>query len=184
MKKLLIVLLLASPIPSLALDCAKHPIYCNIVKLRPSINRTFAMELANYIYKYSQQFGTSAAHSVAIAMQESSLINQDRLGAVLSKTGKVVHGVTDVGVFQLHIDTIDNMRQKGWDIDFDRLRSDVEYQTYWHVRLLKEKITVCTKNRISLAVPEGEEWSCYHSYTPKHRTNYAALVSRHLGRIQ
>lgn len=116
-------------------------------------------------------------------MQESSLINQDRLGAVLTKEGKVVEGVTDVGLFQLHIHTIENMRKSGWNIDFERLRTDVEYQTYWHIRLLRSKIRVCEAKREELQVKPGEEWSCYHSYTPKLREVYRGLVGRHLAKL-
>lgn len=186
-------------------NCDRHPIYCQMVKLKPSINRTFAMELSNYIYKYSRRYNTDPMVSVAIAMQESSLTNIDRMGSLIdTKSGKVVKGVTDVGVFQLHVDTIQNYKEQlGWDIDFQRLRTDVEYQTFWHVRTLKRKIRICSidKYRERYSVEHGNEWSCYHSFTtwerkrgklildkngkkaPGPRLTYLRLVSRFLPKI-
>lgn len=183
MKHLILILALIVPSLSWAADCERHPIYCNIVKIKPSVNRTFAMELSNYIYKYSRMYGTNPNHTIAIAMQESSLINQDRMGTIITKEGKVVRGVTDVGVFQLHVDTIKNMEARGWDIDFQRLRSDVEYQTYWHVRLIKRKISICKAKSEKLNVLPGNEWSCYHSYTYKQRQVYLEFVSTHLNKL-
>lgn len=187
MKKLTLTILalLLTTVANAKDVCETHPIYCSILKVKPSINRTFAMELSNYIYKYSQRYGTDPTHSVAIAMQESSLINRDRKETVIDKRGNVVRGVSDVGVFQLHVDTIKNMREsQGWDINFDRLRSDVEYQTYWHIRLLKRKIRICSSKREKLRVTPGNEWSCYHSYTYKRRQIYLEDVSVHLEKIQ
>jgi len=183
-------------------DCNRHPIYCQMVKLKPSINRTFAMELSNYIYKYSRKYGTDPMISVAIAMQESSLTNIDRKGALIeTKSGKLVKGVTDVGVFQIHVGTIQNYKkQLGWNIDLQRLRTDVEYQTVWHIKILKRKIRICSryKYRKRYSIEKGNEWSCYHSFTtwerkrgkfildkkgdkiPGPRLNYLRLVSRFL----
>lgn len=180
---MLVLALLLTPVQLLAGECEQHPVYCNILKLKPSMNQTVARELSNYIAKYSKQFGTDPKISIAIAMQESSLINRDREGSVLLKDGSIVQGVTDVGMFQLHIHTIENMRKSGWDIDFNRLRTDIEYQTYCHIRLLKAKIKVC-QNKKELGVPPGEEWSCYHSYTPKLRQVYVQFVSAHLAKLK
>jgi hypothetical protein len=147
------------------------------------MNQTVAKELSDYIAKYSRQFGTDPNHSIAIAMQESSLVNQDRQGAILTKEGTVVRGITDVGLFQLHIHTIENMRKQGWNIDFQRLRTDIEYQTYWHIRLLQSKIKTCKAHQVEMSVKPGDEWSCYHSYTPKLREIYRKMVDVYLAKL-
>lgn len=172
--------------PDTTIDCNRHKIFCDILTVKPSINRSYAMELSNYIYKWSKYYGTDSKLSVAIAMQESSLINRDRKGIVLTEDGKRVRGVTDVGVFQLHIDTIDNLNKTlKWDIDFRRLRSDVEYQTQIHTRLLRRKIAICESDRykVKLKVKDGNEWSCYHSFTYRRRQTYIRDVGVHLDKI-
>jgi len=172
--------------PQTTISCEKHPIFCDILTVKPSINRSYAMELSNYINKWSSYYGTNPKHSVAIAMQESSLINQDRKGTVITKEGKKVRGVTDVGVFQIHIETIANMNERlNWEIDFQRLRSDIEYQTQIHTRVLRRKIKICSsaKYKKKLKVKSGREWACYHSFTPKKRAIYFKDVSEHLNKI-
>ena len=93
--------------------CEKHKIYCKILTVKPSINKKFAMELSNHLYKYTKIYKTDANISVAIAMQESSLRNINKMASV-HHGGKVVKGVTDVGVFQFHVDTINN-----FNLDYD-----------------------------------------------------------------
>jgi hypothetical protein len=174
--------LLATPSLSKASECAQNPLYCDIIKLKPSVDRSFAMELSWHLAKYSRKFGTDPVISVAIAMQESSLSNQDRYGAVFNG-GKVTHGISDVGIFQLHVKTIDDLKARGWNIDFERLRTDIKYQTYWHTRLLSRKIQVCRSKRAELKVTPGTEWSCYHSYTQSHRETYLRSVQAHLAKL-
>ncbi len=185
MKYLMIILamLLANQVQAKP-NCERHPIYCKIVKLKPSVNHTFAMELSNYIHMYSRRFGTNPDYSIAIAMQESSIVNRDRMGMVVTKEGKRVRGISDVGVFQIHVGTVYNLQNvNGWNIDFQRLRTDIKYQTYWHTRLLRRKIGVCKAKRKRLRVKEGNEWSCYHSYTYKRRQVYLSDVNVHLGSL-
>lgn len=184
MKKYLAMILVLL-VPSLALPKelppAKkpNPIFNKILKLRPTINKGFAMELSGYIAKYSKQFKTDPMLSVAIAMQESSLENKNREGAVMTEDGTIVRGITDVGVFQIHIATIANE-----GIDADRLKTDVDYQTYWHTKILAEKIKTCTAQRTKLQVKAGNEWSCYHSFTYSKRSVYVQDVGVHLAKIR
>ena len=53
--------------------CKRNSIYCAIVKLKPTIDKKFAMDLSNSIYKYSRRNNVDPYRVVAIAMQESSL---------------------------------------------------------------------------------------------------------------
>lgn len=172
--------------PNTTVDCNVHKIFCDILKVRPSINRSYAMELSNYIYKWTRYYGVDPKLSVAIGRQESGLINKDRRGVVLTKTGKKVHGVTDIGVFQLHVATLAAMDEElGWNIDYSRLRSDLDYQTQLHVRWLKHRIRVCNISRIAKKrkVIPGSEWACYHSYTKSRRKIYIKDVRQYLVKI-
>lgn len=186
MKTVILTLALISSVSfGKEMDCDKNPVYCDIVTLKPSINKEYAMKLSNYIVKYSKLFGTNPKHSVAIAMQESSFINQNRKTKVL-KNNKVILGATDIGVFQLHVDTLQHMNELGWKIDYERLLVDIEYQTALHVRWLKKRIQTCSSERIrnKRKVEEGTEWACYHSYTPSKRAIYIKDVGRHLNKIE
>lgn len=156
--------------------------YCKILKVKPGIDRKFAAELSVYVSRYARKFKFDPAISVAIAMQESSLRNINRMGTVL-RHGKLVRGATDVGVFQIHVDTIANLNAAGEAIDLDRLERDVEYQTYWHARILSDKIRTCKTERVKLEVRRGNEWSCYHSFTQSRRKVYLKDVTRHLVKL-
>lgn len=181
MKKYL-MLLMVLLIPSLAQPmerrAPKNPILTEILRLNPKVDKAFATTLSNSIARYSKRFNTDPMISVAIAMQESAFANKNREGSVMTKTGQIVHGITDVGVFQIHIATIAYL-----GIDVVRLKTDVDYQTYWHVKILAQKIKVCTEQRDRLDVLKGNEWSCYHSFTPSKRKIYLEDVGAHLAKL-
>lgn len=181
MRLFLISLLLLSP--SVVLSKENKPsvrtqIFAEITKLNPKVDKTFARNLAKYIAKYSRIFKTDPKISVAIAMQETAFANRNREGSVLTDDGAIVHGITDVGVFQIHIETIAYL-----GIDTERLKRDVEYQTFWHTKILAEKIKVCTKQREKLEVEVGQEWSCYHSFTKTKREIYVGYVGPYLAKL-
>ena len=154
-----------------AVDCDRHKIYCKIVKLKPSINKSFAMEASNHIYAASRHYKTDPMITVAIAMQESSWRNVDRYETVLTKKGEYVRGVSDIGVTQFHVNTVKNL-----GLDTQRLRTDLNYHIWEHTKLLKRKMRVCK----SKGLAKGREWSCYHSYSPALNKHYAKLVGRFL----
>lgn len=156
-------------------DCATHPIYCKIKQLNPSLSDGYAMTLSNLIYAGAKSAGTDPMVSVAIAMQESSLVNQHRRGRVVAPSGVVYDGFTDIGVFQIHVDTAEE-----FNLDAGRLLNDIEYQVEAHFIILKRKIAVCKSKRVELNVLYGLEWSCYHSYTKRVRQKYIELVGRYL----
>jgi hypothetical protein len=169
---------LAQPMEAVPLKLKKNPIYAEIVKLNPKVDKTLAMQLSNSIAKYSKMFGTDPLFSVAIAMQETAFVNKNREGAVMTKTGKLVRGITDVGVFQIHVATIAYL-----GIDVVRLQTDIDYQAYWHTKILAQKIKVCSGARKKLDVKIGNEWSCYHSFTPSKRQVYLKDVGVHLAKL-
>lgn len=185
MKNLLLsLLILLVPLRAVAEEvCHGTPVFCDIVKLKPSVDKAFAKLLARSITRYSKKFGTNPKYSVAIAMQESTFTNVDRPGTVLTKTNVFMKGATDLGVFQLHILTLGELIDQGHKVDVKKLRTDVDYQTYWHTKILKRKIRICTAQREKLGVEEGDEWSCYHSFTPKQRQTYVRFVTPYLFKI-
>lgn len=156
----------------------RNPILAEILKLNPKVDRAFAVSLSKSIAKYSRMFKTDPKLSIAIAMQESAFANKNRIGSVLTDDG-VVSGVTDVGVFQIHIATIAYL-----GIDTERLKKDVDYQTFWHTKILAEKIKTCAAQRKKFRVKEGNEWACYHSFTPQKRAIYLEDVGVHLAKIR
>lgn len=185
MRKYLVSLLMAL-IPILAQaepNCLKNPIYCDILKLKPSVDRELAVKLSNSVARYSRKFGIDPKISIAIAMQESSFKNVNRLGTVLTKRNHVVHGITDIGVFQIHIETISDLKDSGSDIDVERLKVDVDYQAFWHAKILKKKMSVCKIKREKLQVAAGQEWSCYHSFTEEERETYVDYVDPYLKKL-
>ena len=38
-----------------AYDCQKHPIYCHIKKVKPTMSNKKAMRISNLFYKYSKK---------------------------------------------------------------------------------------------------------------------------------
>lgn len=171
------------PVILISQNCKKNPVFCKILKLKPTIDRVFALKLSSYIANFSKKFGLDPEISVAIAMQESSLDNRNRMGYVSSKDGYREYGVTDVGVFQIHVKTLANLVTEGNKIDLSRLETDVEYQAYWHAKILKSKIQTCKSKREKLNVTPGSEWSCYHSFTLQERRVYLKDVKRHLSKL-
>lgn len=68
--KTLIILFLFS-FNTYAANCQKHPIYCQIVKNKPKINKKYAMRLSNIIYKMHRKYHIPSRVFTAILMQES-----------------------------------------------------------------------------------------------------------------
>ncbi len=174
---------------SVDLSCANNPIYCAMLTLRPNIDKAWAMEISNYIYTYSKQYGTDPLRTVAIAMQESGLRNIHRKQDIVfireeclpSTTddrkqdcveySSMITGYTDLGLYQFHARTI-----VAYGMDALRLRDDLKYATKMHVILLRAKLKEC-------ADLGKDAWVCYHSRTPKYRKRYKRMVNRYYNRI-
>jgi len=180
MFKILILLLSISPTISLGdVDCSEHRVYCKIKELRPKIDDKRAMQLSNILYGYAKKYGGDPILAVAIGMQETSLREKDRKqnsieffrtcsGGRCYEDWRVISTITDVCMFQFHVDTIVN-----YGMDPIRLRDDLSYCVEWHFKLMSQKIKECKDLR-------GEAWSCYHSRTKKHREMYIRDVERYL----
>lgn len=152
--------------------CEKHPIYCHIKNLRPSLPNRAAMELSNHIFRNARRFHINPRVAVAIAYQENrfrdTVVKHYRHGKLVS---------VDVGVWQLSVRTIGNYnKQFNWNIDRLRLEWDLDYQTAVAFRIMRRKQRICSKRGWAV----GSEWSCYHSFTRKHRMEYERDVKRWL----
>lgn len=167
-----------------AVDCSKHKIYCAITQLQPSVDSGWAMELSNFIYRYSKINNTDPLRSVAIMMKESSIRNIHRkvTGLMFEEecdkfnacktVVKEATVMTDFGPFQFSYGTI-----KAYKIDPIRVETDLEYAVKWHFNILKQKQVLCSDY--------GQEaWSCYHSKTPHLRKSYLNQVNKIYDRIK
>lgn len=176
MKTLLFVLFSLSA--NAEVDCNKHKIYCKIKDLKPGMSKIKAMSLSNKIYKHSRAHGGDPRLAVAIAMQETGLreINRKQnvikfetscVNGVCKKTWHVTRGVTDMCMFQFHVNTI-----LTYDMDPIKLNEDIDYCIKWHFKLMKIKKKMCKHL--------DKPWGCYHSKTKVLRKHYIGLVERYL----
>ena len=185
MKYILLLVMLLSTSAQAEIDCSRHKIFCHIKQLRPDMTKKKAMELSNIIYKYSKEYGTDPAISVAIGMQESGLrsIHRSVTGLMpVENCGNEQEGemlcvqkleekriYTDFGMFQFHHRSI-----KWYKLNFDLIYiHDLDYIVKSHVQILKQKIRGCKELK-------QKAWSCYHSTTPTKRNLYLLLVERYL----
>lgn len=174
MTKLFIVfcVLLAAPAAAYQVNCDKHPIYCEIIKKKPKMNRKFAMHMSNMIYKYSKMYDQDPVISLAVGMQETSLRQIHRRQNIIifdeQDNWKIVKGYTDLCMFQFHVDTI--MKH---ELDPVKLKNDVEYCVKQHFILMKRKREICSHLK-------EDSWVCYHSVNKVPREYYKMLVKEHL----
>lgn len=71
MYKLLILLTFLLSTNVYPVDLNKHPIYAQIIKNKPSIDKKYAMKLSNIIYKMHRKYHIPSRIFAAILMQES-----------------------------------------------------------------------------------------------------------------
>lgn len=167
----LITLLFLTTSAHAKVNCAKNPLFCTMRSLNPSIDPKWGMQLSNYIHKYSKRYRVDPYISLAIAMQESSLVDRNRHQSVLIKdeAGNYVkiEGISDIGVWQLHVNTVEN-----YNFDAKRVMTDLKYATKCHFIILSKKMRKC--KRLG-----KDSWTCYHSSTKHHRLNYKARVMKY-----
>lgn len=143
-------------------QCIKHPLACAIKTLQPALAGGEAFFLSNLIYKYSKKYNVDPYIVIAIAMQESGLRNINRTSGGI---------ITDVGLYQFHISTIDH-----YNIDMLRLTMDIAYQTERACWLLSVKLKECSDLNNS--------WACWHSRTDKHKAKYELMVNKYYNQIR
>lgn len=168
MKILIILGLLILPLSQAKVG---HPIYNKIVKLKPSINKSFAMRLSNLIHKYSRKYGQDPMLSVAIAKQESGIRSISRKETVVvfkDKKPELIKGYTDICIFQIHVRTA-----KNYGLDMYKLHTNLDYCVEQHFKIMKKKRKMCKKLG-------KDSWTCYHSTTEFFRLQYKQLVERYM----
>lgn len=156
-------------------NCDVHKIYCKIIELNSKVDKKYAMNLSNLLYKYSKKYGTDPIISVGIMKIESGISKIDRTtkGYIFYKEcddidncelyykKQTVH--TDIGEFQFHISTIEYH-----NLDPIKLKTNMEYNVKNHIKLLKTKMIMCKGMPYS--------WGCWHSKTTKYKDRYVKKV--------
>lgn len=101
MKKLLLTLFLFSSGVLAEVNCSQHPIYCQIVKNKPRIDRSYAMELSNIIHKMHLKYHIPSRIFTAILMQESgySLEAKGCHSGIQQPTDKYMETAKDVCLY-------------------------------------------------------------------------------------
>lgn len=162
MNNIVLTIMLLFSFNANAVDCDKHKIYCKVIELQPKIDKAFAMELSNIIYKKSKKYDIDPMLSVAILNQESSLRH-------VNSVHDTKHGMrVDLSIAQINLRTANNLK-----LDIGRLvDGDVDYALECHFAILKAKIKMCKDQQHS--------WACYHSKTPEHKEAYRIKVQRFL----
>ena len=157
-----------------AANCAKNPIFCHIKRLKPNIRHEKAIRLSNIFHKSARKYKVNnPIRSVAIAMQETSLnLKLSRKQNVIvfnddMTAWEVIKGYSDICMFQFHVNTIVNEK-----LDPIRLKTDINYCTDQHFKLMKKKIKACKHLG-------DEAWTCYHSRTSRLRKRYKEDVERY-----
>lgn len=139
-----------------AVDCSKHPIYCQIINNKPKINKKYAMKLSNVIYKMHRKYHIPSRVFTAILMQESRYtlkINGCHKGLVLPDCDnlegpesirvkcrhepnsfmKEVKVCADFGISQIWFKTAQR-----FNIDISKLTTDLDYSVEAGARVLHD----------------------------------------------
>ena len=150
MRLFIVLLLLSSNI--YAMDCSKHPIYCQILKNKPSINKKYAMRLSNIIYRMHKKYHIPSRIFTAILMQESGysleakgchkgILQRDPVcndksyiaDPILCMGNVETKVCTDFGISQIYYKTA-----KRWKFDIDKLTTDLEYSVEARAKVLHD----------------------------------------------
>lgn len=101
----------------------KHPIYNQIIKNQPKINKKTAMTISNHIHKMYLKYKIPRKIYTAILMQESGYSLKAKGKACgYTKNWKRACVYSDFGISQIHVNTA-----KLWGFDLKRLTKDLKY---------------------------------------------------------
>lgn len=171
--------LLSFALEARAINCNKHPIYCqikknlskartrdgNFRKIRPWMSKLAMMKLSNVIYKISRKYDIPASLYTAMLRQESAYklgSRNCRLG--VDKNWNEVKTCADFGMSMVNIVTA-----KGFKFDIKRLTVDLEYSIQCGAIVLAD-----FKKRYFHK--EEHWWTRYNASTPYKRDIYRHLV--------
>tara|TARA_R100000951_G_C2653160_1_gene185154 strand:+ start:5750 stop:6340 length:591 start_codon:yes stop_codon:yes gene_type:complete len=179
-----------------AVDCNKHPIYCQIKKNSPKIKKKHAMRISNIIYKMQGKYKIPARIFAAILRQESNYtlkINGCHKGLILPDCQKLegpesirvkcemnkdeftkeVKICSDFGISQIYYRTA-----RRFGIDINKLTTDLAYSIEAGARVLAD-----FKKRYG---KKDEYWWLRYNCGTRSTTNrdtcqiYKKLVERYL----
>ena len=159
MRYLLMVLLTMS-ISAKEYLVSEHPIYFQILKNKPSIDRKFAMKLSNSIHRMTKKHNVPSRIYTAILMQES--------GYRLNIKRCINNFCSDFGMSQIYYKTA-----KSFGFDIKRLTTDLNYSIEAGVIVLAD-----FKNRYYKR--EKYWWTRYNTSNKKKRNIYRKLVERYM----
>jgi len=166
---------------SAGIDCKRHRAYCAIVKLKPKINKHFAMQLSNHIYHASRKYNVDMYRVIAIMRQESGIrMNARNYSEAQEKTRVCdkwekcttvivkIKETTDFGLFQFHIDTMKHNK-----LNIKRVMTDMPFTVNFAVKYLANKIKMCSRTWPKTS------WACYNSGNSGPHKQYVKDVNRY-----
>lgn len=167
-------------------DCDRNPIYCQIVKNKPTIKRTYAFKMSNIIHSITTKYKLEPHLFTAILAQESmyDMTAKNCTSGLIKK----IHGVrgfvgevikvseyfeqntvcTDFGIGQIWHKTATS-----YDFDISRLTTDLEYSIEAAAIVLKDFKNMYGKK-------EHDWWTRYNARSRKARDKYKNLVNRYI----
>lgn len=151
-----------------AADCAKHPVYCQVLINKPKIDKKYAMKLSNAIYKASRKYRIPKHVYTAIIAQESGY----KLNAVSKITG-LHDGKSTTVIVDFCAAQINWRNVEIHEFEVDKLLTDMQYCIE-----AGAKILAGFKKRYSKK--EKTWWTRYHSGNKIRRSEYKRLVERYL----
>lgn len=182
---ILLVFLGVSSAEAKSISCSKHPIYCQIKKNSPRINKKKAMHLSNVIHKVSRKYSLPTRIFVGILAQESGykleakgchkglvkevVETETRLPMTIHPTVeyKEVKVCADFGIGQIYYKTA-----KGFGFDLNKLTTDLDYSIEAAAQVLAD-----FKKRYSAR--EVDWWTRYNARSRIKRKIYKQLVERY-----
>ena len=155
------------------LRCVDHPIFCQIKKNNPKLDKSYAVQVSNIIYAMTKKYNLRPHIYTAILAQESMY----NLGAKNCTTGVKTlpngHNAktetticVDFGISQINYKTA-----KAYGFDLDRLVSDLHYSIEAGAIVLSDMKKMYHAN-------EDDYWTRYNSSKKTFREEYRRLVER------
>jgi len=175
------------------LNCSKHPIYCQIKKNAPKLNKEEVLKLSNVIHKISRKYNLPTRIFVGILAQESGykleatgchkglvrelkpeLRNTNSSGELLVTYTESMYEMkeikvcADFGIGQIYYKTA-----QSFQFDLNKLTTDLEYSINASAKILAD-----FQKRYSTR--EVDWWTRYNASSKIKRKIYKTLVERYL----
>jgi hypothetical protein len=182
---ILLIFLGVSNAHAKSVNCNKHPIYCQIKKNSPRIDKKKAMHLSNVIHKISRKYSLPTRIFVGILAQESGY-KLEAKGCHKGLVKEVTHMETrapmtthpiveykevkvcaDFGIGQIYYKTA-----KGFGFNLNKLTTDLDYSVEAAAQVLAD-----FKKRYSAR--EVDWWTRYNARSRIKRKIYKQLVERY-----